>query len=101
MPLLIKSALWLGLFLLAIGAILFFLKRGKRLSVGQELSFGDLTNCVVVLFPAFSLAFAIASYQEAAKSSEQQQQTLNVVRISSESGGRYRKRRESAGRQIC
>ena len=77
MPLLVKSALWLALFLLAVGSVLFLLKRRKKLSRAREFALGDLANFVAVLFAVFSLAFAIASYQDAAKSSEQQVATLN------------------------
>lgn len=78
MSILAYSVLWLLLFLLVLSAILFALKRANRLSVPHKVSLADLANLIAVLFAVFSLAFAIASFEDAAKSSQQQQKTLDL-----------------------
>ncbi len=80
MHILFYSSCWLGLFLCVLIVILFILARKGYLSLPETLSLGDLTNLVAVLFAVFSLAFAIASFQDSAASANAQEQTLRETK---------------------
>jgi hypothetical protein len=55
---------WLGLLLVVLAVVVWWLYRTNRVEVGSRFTLGDIANFVSVLLAIFALAFTLAALRE-------------------------------------